>query len=223
MGDSKSLKTSNLSGFPRPNGVIGAAYLEKLSDYVLNHRHEKHDLKSPAGATLTIGPLEDTEYKDKPSEVHGCSKFYLPTTGQMVVIGYVEGTQYPCDQLILMIHENGKLYGYDGDELHEVASSLMHLDKAGLDYPASKSYYYSEAFKDVTMEFWDKVRTSPRVKKAEEEHRELVASRKSKVAELIEKSKAKQRLRKQRSAVSQSCHKLPTSLSQAPQPISSPS
>uniref|UniRef100_A0A3Q3BRZ2 Uncharacterized protein n=1 Tax=Kryptolebias marmoratus TaxID=37003 RepID=A0A3Q3BRZ2_KRYMA len=80
---------------------------------------------------------------------HGNYKFYLPMPRKMEVIGYVEGTLYPCDQLILMICGDGKLYSYDGDELHEVASSLQHLREVGIDYPASKSFYYGEAFKDM--------------------------------------------------------------------------
>lgn len=72
----------------------------------------------------------------------------------MQVVGYVEGTPYPCDQLVLMTCEDKKFYGYDGDELHLVASSLEHLCSAGIDYPASKSFYRGEAFKDT-------VRNSP--------------------------------------------------------------
>lgn len=128
---------------------VGAAYLKQASSKVHELRHKKICLNSPTGATLTMGPLEDTEYRDNPGELDGCSKFYVSTTGKMEVIGYVEGSPYPCDQLILMICGDGKMYGYDGDELHEVASSLSRLLEVGIDYPASNSYYYGEAFKHM--------------------------------------------------------------------------
>ncbi|XP_037549158.1 uncharacterized protein LOC119425687 [Nematolebias whitei] len=205
METCNSLKTNVCSDFPRPNGIKGAAYLKRVSSKLLELRRKKFSLNSPTGATLTIGPLEDTEYRENPGELDGCSKFYLSTTGKMEVIGYVEGTHYPCEQLILMICGDGKMYGYDGDELHEVASSLSHLFEVGIDYPASSSYYYGEAFKHMTTEDWDTVRSSPQVKKLEEKRRELIASpsRKSKVLELIEKSKQKRRLRRQHAAPSQ--------------------
>ncbi|XP_017276532.1 uncharacterized protein LOC108238754 isoform X2 [Kryptolebias marmoratus] len=201
MGGCDKLRAIDLTCFPRCNGIRGEPYLAQVSKKVLELRGEKRLLNNPNGATLTICPLEDTEYKDNPGEVNGCSKFYLPMPRKMEVIGYVEGTLYPCDQLILMICGDGKLYSYDGDELHEVASSLQHLREVGIDYPASKSFYYGEAFKDMTPEDWDEVRrTSSVVKKLEEEHREMVASHKSKMSEIIRKSKQKRRLRQQLAA-----------------------
>uniref|UniRef100_A0A8C6PHZ1 Uncharacterized protein n=1 Tax=Nothobranchius furzeri TaxID=105023 RepID=A0A8C6PHZ1_NOTFU len=123
--------------------------MQWIKRFVSERRSTTLSLTNPAGATLTIGPMKDTEYKDKPEEVNGCSKFYLPTKLQFQVIGYVEGVSFTCEQLILMINENGEFYGYDGDQMHLVASSIEELIQNGLDYPSSKSYYYGEAFKDM--------------------------------------------------------------------------
>lgn len=112
-------------------------------------RRLSFSLLSPEGSKLTIGPVEDTEYKDRPAVVNGWAKFYLPTTVTMQVIGYVTGTPYPCDQLVLMTCEDQKVYGYDGDELHLVANCLDQISKEGIAYPAFQSYYHGEAFQHV--------------------------------------------------------------------------
>ncbi|KAA8586156.1 hypothetical protein FQN60_007725, partial [Etheostoma spectabile] len=69
----------------------------------------------------------------------------------MQVLGVVEGTSCPCEQLVLMTCEDRRVYAYDGEgeELHLVASSLDQLRLEGIEYPASKTYYDGEAFKDM--------------------------------------------------------------------------
>lgn len=115
-------------------------------------------LKNPAGATWLIGDLDDTVYRGKHSVVDGWGKFYLPEIVSMQVVGVVEGTSFPCDQLVLMTCEDGKMYAYDGEELHLVASSLEQLFESGIEYPASKSYYNGEAFKDmVRRSCWQQI------------------------------------------------------------------
>ncbi|AZY88554.1 US22 family protein [Lumpfish ranavirus] len=143
------------------------------------YSHNSFHLHSPEGSKLTIGPVEDTEYKDRPAVVNGWGKFYIPTAVTMQVIGYVTGTPYPCDQLVLMTCEDQKVYGYDGDELHVVANCLDQMGKEGIAYPAFQSYYHGEAFKHMTNEDWEKVRQSPVGKRLDEEHHKLVVSQKS--------------------------------------------
>lgn len=184
--------------FPTRNYTT--TYLKEAANYAIRHRRERVHLmcnRDYARAVLIFGPLEDTEYKDKPGEVRGCSEFYLPTTGDMEVVGYAANTPYPCDQLILLVREDEKLYGYDGDEVHLLANSLKQLIEIGLQYPPVESYYYGEAFRNVTMDFWDKASNSPRVKAAKAEHYALLASRSAVVATLIQKSKAKRKQRGQ--------------------------
>ncbi|XP_038580021.1 uncharacterized protein LOC119906758 isoform X2 [Micropterus salmoides] len=132
-------------------------------------------LKKPAGATFIEGGLNDTIYRDRPDEVNGWGKFYLPDIVSMQVVGVVEGTSCPCDQLVLMTCEDKKLYAYDGEELHQVASSMdTLLQKGEIEYPSSISYYYGEAFKDMTEEDWDKVREGPVGKSLDKAHHKLV-------------------------------------------------
>uniref|UniRef100_A0A096LRS8 US22 family protein n=2 Tax=Poecilia formosa TaxID=48698 RepID=A0A096LRS8_POEFO len=154
-------------------------------DFMSSKRGESVFLPRPDGAVLTIGPLEDTEYKDRPTVVNGWGKFYLPNITKMKVIGYVEGTSYPCDQLVLMTCEEKKVYGFDGEELHLVAFSLDQMFTKGIADPALQSYYYGEAFKDMSEEDWEEVKQSPVGKMLNEEHRQLVVSHKSAFLEIF--------------------------------------
>uniref|UniRef100_A0A8P4FZ36 Uncharacterized protein n=1 Tax=Dicentrarchus labrax TaxID=13489 RepID=A0A8P4FZ36_DICLA len=115
------------------------------------YKHKKFTLESPAGAIMKIGDLEDTIYRGKHDEVNGWGKFFLPEIVRMQVVGVVKGTSCPCDQLVLMTCEDRKMYAYDGEELHEVASSFEQLCAEGIEYPASRSYYEGEAFKHMDI------------------------------------------------------------------------
>ncbi|XP_038580026.1 uncharacterized protein LOC119906763 isoform X2 [Micropterus salmoides] len=157
----------------------GRDYLGSVSGFVSKHKGKSLVLESPAGATLTIGDLSDTIYRDKRNEVNGWGKFYLPKEVSMQVVGVVEETSCPCDQLVLMTCEDRKLYAYDGEELHEVASSLKQLGEKRIEYPASTSYYNGEAFKDMTEKDWVKVREGAVGKSLDQAHHKLVTAQKS--------------------------------------------
>lgn len=90
-------------------------------------------------------------YRDAHATVSTWGRSYLPDMVNMQVIGVVEGTSCPCDQLVLMTCEDKKVYAYDGEELqlHLVASSLEQLNNKGIEYPSSKSYYKGQAFQDM--------------------------------------------------------------------------
>ncbi len=118
-----------------------------------SHRGKTFVLKNPDGATLTIGDVDDTIYRGRDSEVDEWGKFYLPDEVNMQVVGVVKGTSCPHDQLVLMTCEDENLYAYDGEELHEVASSLQQLCDKGIEYPASKSYYNGQAFEDMVRNY----------------------------------------------------------------------
>uniref|UniRef100_A0A3B3XP56 Uncharacterized protein n=1 Tax=Poecilia mexicana TaxID=48701 RepID=A0A3B3XP56_9TELE len=113
---------------------------------------ERHPLPNSNGAVLTIGPVKDTEYKDRSAVVNRWGKFYLPKPTKMEVIGYMEGTSYPFDQLVLMTCEDQKVYGFDGEDLHLVAFSLDQMFTEGIADPALQSYYRGEAFKDMVSD-----------------------------------------------------------------------
>lgn len=110
-------------------------------------------LKKPHGAKLILGGVDDTIYKGKDAEVNGWGKFYLPNEVKMKVIGVIDGTSCPSEQLVLMICEDGALYAYDGEELHAVALNLGQLLDEGIEYPAAKSYYKGETFKDMVRSY----------------------------------------------------------------------
>lgn len=180
-----------LVNFPTPLDDDDAlSYLKRVTDYVFEHRHERVYLPE-ATTTVIVGTLQDTEYRDKADEVRACSQLYLPTTQvEMEVVGYALNTPYYCDQLILLVREDGKFYGYDGDELHLLPDRWR---ETGSLYPPSKSYYHGEAFEDATVDFLDKVRASPRVRKAEEEYHAIVASQATEITDILNRSRAKRR------------------------------
>ncbi|XP_067467536.1 uncharacterized protein [Thunnus thynnus] len=152
----------------------GADYLAWVSQSVSTSENKSFLLKNPAGATLRIAGLGDTIYKDADDEVNAWGKFYLPKIAHMQVIGVVEGTSCPCDQLILMTCEDKKLYAYDGEELHLVASSWKQLCDKGIEYPACKSYFNGEAFQYMTEDDWAGVRKGDVGRRLDHEHQKLV-------------------------------------------------
>ncbi|TDH04388.1 hypothetical protein EPR50_G00151390 [Perca flavescens] len=183
---------SMLERISREERRRGADPLKWVSDFVSDYRHKTVSLINPSGAKLTIGDLEDTMYRGKNDEVNGWGKFYLPEKVTMEVIGVVEGTSCPCDELVLMICcEDAQVYAYDGEEeeLHLVASSLDQVLHVGIEYPATTSYYKGEAFKDMTEEDWAEVRKGDVGKRLDEEHHQLVMSKKS---ELLKNLKSTQ-------------------------------
>ncbi|XP_034096609.1 uncharacterized protein LOC117562816 [Gymnodraco acuticeps] len=189
---------SNPAGlpFPQTNGKTGSDYVKWASDLVTKeYKHETFELKKPAGARWKIGPLEDTIYSEKHKVVNGWGTFYLPEKVRMQVVGVVEGISCPWDQLVLMTCEDGKLYAYDGEELHLVASSMEQLDEEGIEYPASKTYYEGEAFKDMTVKDWEKDWKSPTVRALKEEHHTQVMEHKAKSMEYLKATAAIQESR----------------------------
>ncbi|KAM9738229.1 uncharacterized protein ACNS7B_013647 isoform 2-T3 [Menidia menidia] len=188
---------TDMSDFPKCNGIRGLEYLEWVSNIVSQLRKETFTLPRPAGATLTVGPVEDSVYGDDPGTLNGCGKFFLPSPVKMQAVGFVVGTPFPCEQLLVMTGEDKAVYAFDGDELHLVASSLNELCSQGIIYPASKSYYRGEAFKDMTNEDWDKVRQGPVGQKLAQEHHKLVSSHKSRLLANLKISAEKKRCHQQ--------------------------
>ncbi|CAI5690122.1 unnamed protein product [Oreochromis niloticus] len=146
----------------------GAKGVKTLKEMALSAaRNQQFPLKNPPGAILRIVGLEDTMYRGKLDEVNGWGRFYLPEIVNMQVFGVVEGTSCPCDELVLMNHDGKKMYAYDGEKLHLVASSLQELLDKGIEYPASESYSKREP---LTEEDLEKVKMGDVGRKLEEEH-----------------------------------------------------
>uniref|UniRef100_A0A3Q3GHJ0 Uncharacterized protein n=1 Tax=Labrus bergylta TaxID=56723 RepID=A0A3Q3GHJ0_9LABR len=110
-------------------------------------------LCNPADVKWMICGLQGTSYFNRKEVVEGWGKFYLPDEVRMQVVGLVKGTSCPCELLVLMICEDGKLYAYDEEELHEVASSLEQLCTEGLQYPSSLCYYKGETFSKMVRHY----------------------------------------------------------------------
>uniref|UniRef100_G3NZZ0 US22 family protein n=1 Tax=Gasterosteus aculeatus aculeatus TaxID=481459 RepID=G3NZZ0_GASAC len=155
---------------------IYPGYLSSMLELVLEHKNERIPLKNPAGATLTIGNVDETIYRGKMDVLNGWNKFYLPDIVSMQVLGVVTGTSCPGDHLVLMTCEDEQLYAYDGEELHVVASSLEQLRNEGIEYPADKSYYKGEAFPNTVRSYMRKGAVGRRL---DQEHRKLVTATKS--------------------------------------------
>ncbi|XP_070702496.1 uncharacterized protein [Pempheris klunzingeri] len=170
-----------LFGFPQSNGIKD--YLKEVLDRVSKSKRRTVNLKKPAGSTWRIGDVDDTIYREDVDEVDDWGKVYLPNVVSMQVVGVVEGTSCPCDQLVLMTCEDRKVYAYDGEDLHVAASSFKQLLDEGIEYPASKIYYDGEAFKDMTEENWAKVKEGPVGKRLDQEHHQLVTANKSRFLE----------------------------------------
>lgn len=113
------------------------------------YKHKTVSLKNPPGAKWMLGGLEDTIYTGNNDIMYEWGNFYLPDSVKMQVVGTVDGMSYPCDELVLMICDDGMMYVYDGEELHVAASSLREFWNKGLEYPPPRSYYHGEAFEHM--------------------------------------------------------------------------
>ncbi|XP_029298698.1 uncharacterized protein LOC115015487 isoform X2 [Cottoperca gobio] len=171
-------QVSDQPGFPQYNNKQD--YLTWTSGMVSKKRTKTFYLRNPTGArwTWTIGGLDDTIYIDEFDEVKAWNTLYLQKKVSMQVIGVVEGTSCEWDQLVLMTRKNQKLYAFDGEQLHYVASSLKQLEDSGIKYPASKTYYKGDALKHMTKEEWAQMKKS-----LEDELYESVKSGKSRFLE----------------------------------------
>uniref|UniRef100_A0A3B4GD02 Uncharacterized protein n=1 Tax=Pundamilia nyererei TaxID=303518 RepID=A0A3B4GD02_9CICH len=178
-----SLGQSNVFHFPPPKRRKDEDSSADGSQFESANKGKRFPLKKPAGAILKKAGLEDTLYKD--ADVNSWRKFYLPNTVTMQVIGVVEGISCPCDQLILMTCEDQQVYAYDEEELHLVASSFKQLFDEGMEYPASKTYYKGEAFKEMTKKDWEQVWKSQVGRRLDEEHKKFVATRKPRLLDFM--------------------------------------
>lgn len=164
----------------------GAAYLSLVSRFVSENRHKVLTLKRPAGVKLRFAQLSDTIYKENHKELRKWGKFYLPHQVNMQVVGTVEDG---CGRSILMTCEDKKLYVHDGEELHEVASSLEQLRRLEIEYPASKTYREGDAFKDMTAEDWHAVRSGELGRRLDQDHQKFVQANKATFLELLRSQK----------------------------------
>ncbi|XP_056273575.1 uncharacterized protein LOC130195863 [Pseudoliparis swirei] len=176
--EAKSMKFQLLR-FLQDNRLPGSDYQSTVSLLVSTYKKQTMELKKPASATWTIGDLKDTIYSNEDNVVNGWNKFYLPEMVTMQVLGVVKGTSCPCEQLVLMTCEDTKVYGYDGEELHLVASSIKKLCFGGFKYPAAKSFDKGDAFKKMSTEDWNAVKAGAVGQQLNQKHHKLVTQEKS--------------------------------------------
>uniref|UniRef100_A0A8C6P555 Uncharacterized protein n=1 Tax=Nothobranchius furzeri TaxID=105023 RepID=A0A8C6P555_NOTFU len=157
---------------------------------VLQHRYTTIPLITPHGATLIIGPLEDTPYDT--AEFNGCTKFYAPIPLNLQTIGHVDNVPFTSEGCALMACDSGYVYGYDGDELHLVAYSLDQLFTEGMKHPGFETYYYGEAFITMNETEWITVRESSLGKELDRQHADLIAMYTPRVQRIMARKRGKQ-------------------------------
>ncbi|XP_034400630.1 uncharacterized protein LOC117738698 isoform X1 [Cyclopterus lumpus] len=180
---SVSYQSAAMLNFLHSKELEGSDHLTTMSKLVSTYKQKTMALKNPARATWTIGDLHDTIYSDEDNVVDGWNKFYLPEIVNMQVLGVVKGTSCPCDQLVLMTCEDTMVYGYDGEELHLVASSINQLSDKGLKYPAAESYDKGKPFQKMSNKDWDTVKKGTVGQHLNQKHHKLVIGQKSRFLE----------------------------------------
>ncbi|KAM9415682.1 uncharacterized protein ACWYII_024422 isoform 2-T2 [Salvelinus alpinus] len=149
--------------------------LRCVSDKVTAHCNTKISLNKPKGYKLKIGHQDDTVYKGNKKEIEELSKFYLKEEVKMVVIGVIDGfdeCEAESGQLLILVGEDWKVYGYETECLHLVAKSMKNLFESGLNYPGIKTFYRGQCFADMTPEEWSNVeRDSDEIQKKEDAHK----------------------------------------------------
>ncbi|XP_030644752.1 uncharacterized protein LOC115825116 [Chanos chanos] len=179
MSSSKSEAIKrDFSSLPDPTRGSTVDYLKTVADLVSKYRKEKITLKKVEKYKFIIGNVEDTAYGDDTDEAEEWEQFYLPDHVKMEVIGALE--HFPCNgesaQLVLMVCEDGKVYGYEEEYLHLVADSPKDLFDSGVQFPGKKSFYRGQSFENMTKADWNEVKQSPEMQEMYEEHKRLVQS-----------------------------------------------
>ncbi|XP_062846980.1 uncharacterized protein LOC134309261 [Trichomycterus rosablanca] len=157
-------------------------YLEKISDVVQKHCDSQIELKTrqkdktPAKQEkyrFRVKSFEDTSFKQYPDMLEEWEQFYLPDEMKMKVFGVLE--DFPCDssddKLVLMVCEDGQVFGYEEQKLHVVANNLNELFENGLQFPGTDQFYRGQSFEKMTGDDWDKLKETSQMMK---EHKEFL-------------------------------------------------
>ncbi|KAG9262093.1 hypothetical protein AMEX_G23805, partial [Astyanax mexicanus] len=156
-----------LSKYRAANSSV-QSYLTKLESVVSKHSGEKIHLKK---YKFRVGSLEDTSYKNNTDILQEWEQFYLEQQKKMAVIGVLEN--FPCGEdsaeLVLMVCEDKRVFAYEDEHLHLVASSLKELFESGVQFLSSEYYYRGQSFEKM-------VKQSKKVTAKFNEHREMLES-----------------------------------------------
>lgn len=123
-------------------------YLQKIRNVALKHSQSKIQLKK---YSVKVGTLAVTAYKDEPEMKEEWEEFYLPDHMYMEVIGVVEkfSGDLPCDGLVLMVCEDGKVFAYNDNTLYHINNNLKELFEHGFELPGMNSYHHGQSFEDM--------------------------------------------------------------------------
>lgn len=136
------------------------AQLHLIANLISLFRGRTFPLNCPIGSNFTFCLFGDTIYRDDPNILRQWGTFYLDRKVNMVVIGLVDGILAPNDEIVLMTNaSDGKIYAFDGEDLHVVAPYLERLLTHGLEYPSRDSYCYGEAFSFLSRNDWEEVKS----------------------------------------------------------------
>ncbi|KAF5887799.1 transcription factor 20-like, partial [Clarias magur] len=163
-----------------PQCTAGAGpkiYLQEIRGVVDKHKGSQINLKKVGNYSFKVGSLSETSCGDTPEMLEEWEEFYLPDQVSMEVIGVLEKfcCECSCNELVLMVCEDEKVYGYADNRLHLVANSLKLLFKDGVQFPGIKQYYRGQSFEDMTDAEWDRVNKSKVVRESVLEHKGMLA------------------------------------------------
>ncbi|XP_062873245.1 uncharacterized protein LOC134334720 isoform X2 [Trichomycterus rosablanca] len=169
-------------------------YLEKIGAVIQKRHDSQIELKTKTPPKqekyrFRVGSFEDTSFKQDPDMLEEWEQFYLPDEMKMKVFGVLE--DFPCDssddELVLMVCEDGKVFGYEEELLHVVADNLNELFESGFQFPGTEQFYRGQSFEDVKDDDWDKLKEKSKMMK---EHKELLKKEESSYLKSLEIRKA---------------------------------
>ncbi|XP_042560148.1 uncharacterized protein LOC122129162 isoform X2 [Clupea harengus] len=151
-------------------------YLKGIEDCVGLYRHDEIRVKEEF--TWTIGPFEDTIFKDNRKILENWQMRYLPDHMMMQVLGTIKNNscELGCLQVVLMVCEDMKLYAYREMEMHLVADNLQELFDEGISFPGKKMFYHGQRFDKMTEADLKAAKKSDARKTLNEKHKKLLES-----------------------------------------------
>lgn len=142
---------------------------------IRGHEVELHNAERKGDAyKWMLGTFEDTIYKDTGMQEEW-EIFYLPVDRRMQVLGEVYHTSWDSTdpKLVLMLcKDDGMVYAYDDEYLHQVAKNLNAVNTKGIMYPSKTVYYNGQRFADMTDEELNEMDEWEEVKKVKESYKE---------------------------------------------------
>ncbi|XP_072259520.1 uncharacterized protein [Pyxicephalus adspersus] len=111
--------------------------LALISDAVKKHRDSKvflHDNEAFSDFYIRVCGLEGTIYSGDTYTLESWEELYLPEPTKMEVLGVLENKKgmVPFPQWLVLLGQDGHVYGYGDDTLHLLATRLKNLLNDGI-------------------------------------------------------------------------------------------